>query len=404
MSSSIPSSSTSAVAGLRAYITLIRHGESMANVAHILQGQSDSPLTVYGTAQIEALGKYWRSQHEPAAGEQSGALPASSLSPLRKFPRTKAGPCSLLVASPVGRANKTADAIARNVIDETYGVSKKADFVKGKETSILDPDFEATLLEEIISTSDSFASSSGNGSSGESAKRRKPAYFLDRGLAERDFGHLESTKGGSAPAGYVRGTGAGESKLKFEERVRLVGSKWICLAWKAAKERRSRAEQLSGGGSSLENPFATVGKDGKPPADTEKRDRGPDVHIILVSHGLWISTFFFLFLGPDSKPAFAANTGQFTIELSEGARAGDLDGFFTSSKTAVAAPDPTPKSASTRSSSALPRIRMIITNELQHLSGVKRQRGGIGRLPEDGRQPKLSSFFGASPSKKPRSE
>ncbi len=43
-------------------ITLLRHGESEGNLAGVIQGQLDLPLTARGRQQAEALGKRWKAQ------------------------------------------------------------------------------------------------------------------------------------------------------------------------------------------------------------------------------------------------------------------------------------------------------------------------------------------------------
>lgn len=43
-------------------ITLLRHGESEGNLAGVIQGQMDLPLTSRGRQQAEALGKRWKAQ------------------------------------------------------------------------------------------------------------------------------------------------------------------------------------------------------------------------------------------------------------------------------------------------------------------------------------------------------
>ena len=319
---------------LRAYVTLIRHGESMANVAHILQGQSDSPLTVHGQAQIDALGKYWQNRQQS------------------KFPSKAEPRLSLLVASPIGRANNTANAIASRAISEAYAADLRPGLVKlsdhaGKDKSTLDPDFEETLLAQLSLTD---------------CPAEDVPYFLDRGLAERDFGTLESTKGGVAPSGYQRGSGKGEDRAVFQRRVRAVGQRWIDFAWRAAKARQ-QGRSVSG----------STGED--------TCNEHEPFHLVIVTHGLWLSTFLSLFLEPNAKPPFAANTGQFFLELG----GGQPPAFFSKRKRDA-----------DEEASDLPALRLIRANDVVHLAGVRRQKGGISRLPEDGSQPKLSAFFSAT--------
>lgn len=42
-----------------AILTLIRHGETTGNLNRLLQGVTDSPLTVFGQAQVDALARTW---------------------------------------------------------------------------------------------------------------------------------------------------------------------------------------------------------------------------------------------------------------------------------------------------------------------------------------------------------
>jgi 2,3-bisphosphoglycerate-dependent phosphoglycerate mutase len=44
------------------YFTFLRHAKSEANEQKVLQGQMNSPLTIEGVQQSEALGKYWSSE------------------------------------------------------------------------------------------------------------------------------------------------------------------------------------------------------------------------------------------------------------------------------------------------------------------------------------------------------
>ncbi len=67
-------------------IFLVRHGETEWNRARRYQGWSDSPLTARGIAQAEAIGHRLRALPEAAAAE--------------------------IVASPIGRARRTAQIIA----------------------------------------------------------------------------------------------------------------------------------------------------------------------------------------------------------------------------------------------------------------------------------------------------
>jgi len=66
-------------------IFLVRHGETEWNLAHRYQGWSDSPLTAAGIAQAEAIGRHLRTMPEATD--------------------------AAIVASPLGRARRTAEII-----------------------------------------------------------------------------------------------------------------------------------------------------------------------------------------------------------------------------------------------------------------------------------------------------
>ena len=70
-------------------ILLVRHGETEWNLQRRVQGRLDSPLTRRGVAQAEAIGRF------------VGNLPNAD--------------CARLLASPLGRATRTAEIIARHL-------------------------------------------------------------------------------------------------------------------------------------------------------------------------------------------------------------------------------------------------------------------------------------------------
>jgi broad specificity phosphatase PhoE len=70
-------------------LLLVRHGETEWNVQRRYQGRSDSPLTATGVAQAHAIGRL-----------------------LAQLPEAAAGP---IVASPLGRARRTAEIIRKHL-------------------------------------------------------------------------------------------------------------------------------------------------------------------------------------------------------------------------------------------------------------------------------------------------
>ena len=77
-----------------AYVTLIRHAQSIANTQRVLQGVANAPLSRRGTKQLKMLEEGWR----PTDGATNCyELPAPTM----------------IVSSPIGRALETAHAVAR---------------------------------------------------------------------------------------------------------------------------------------------------------------------------------------------------------------------------------------------------------------------------------------------------
>ncbi|CDW97262.1 hypothetical protein, partial [Sporisorium scitamineum] len=148
------------------------------------------------------------------------------------------------------------------------------------------------------------------------------ALIVDPGLAEKDFGWKESTRGGVHVAGYPKGHGSGESRTEFATRVYKVGLGWLNAASALACSSPASASTP---------------------------------HIVLVSHGMWISSFF---ICPSSDHN---HTGI-----------GD-DGCAEEQSGAV--------------------TELFRANDIRHLENVKRHKGGIGRGAFVNRQTKLSSLF-----------
>ncbi|CBQ68675.1 conserved hypothetical protein [Sporisorium reilianum SRZ2] len=294
-----------------AILTLIRHAETTGNLNRLLQGVTDSPVTVFGQAQIDALARTW-------ATTVAGAEATSAF-------QLDLPPPSLIVCSPIGRARKTAEAVHRACTDgESAGVFED-DIAEGSRIRV----------------------------AAKHALQPGLALVVDPGLVEKDFGWKESTRGGVHVAGYPKGQGSGESRTDFATRVFRVGLEWLNAA-SALASSSSRPEAIP--------------------------------HIVLVSHGMWISSFLSAhppttITQTSAQPGFlpfAANTGMFSLKVQP-----------RSSEAAAAVPK-------------RPVTELFRANDVRHLQHVKRQKGGIGRGAFGDKQTKLSSFF-AKPGTKPAS-
>lgn len=337
-------------------LTLIRHGETTANVARLLQGSTDSPLTVYGRSQVDALAASFYVA-SPTSDEQPRVLPRPSL----------------IVSSPLGRTQTTARAILR---------ASQNDREQGSQ-----PEKESRSLEMI----------------------------LDQGLAERDFGPRENSRAGAGAGGPLqgggggRGGGGGESKAAFRARVERVGTRWLQASGLfphhnngipqtsenenadagpiANTKTESQSESESDPSGNRKRKRARSDSPSSPPSPSPSPAPSPssETHVVLVTHGLWISTFLSLFLPHPSNQfvPFASNTGIFTLGLAP--------------SLSSSSPIPTSLPASLQQPQLKPSPLILLrTNDTTHLRSVKRQKGGIGSTAHDEKQRKLDSFFKCS--------
>ncbi|WFD33432.1 lysophospholipase [Malassezia cuniculi] len=176
--------------GPLAYITLIRHAQSRANVEHVLQGVADAPLSRTGTHQLKQLEEAWRS------GETSANM--------YDLPKP-----SMVVSSPIGRACHTAHAVARGA-----GLRSATGQADHHTPPMAPPD------------------------------DCQPQVVLDSGLCERNFGRAESTRKGVRVPGYTvpERVGRAESDSAFYKRAAREGGKW--LTWAADLGRSGTAPHL----------------------------------------------------------------------------------------------------------------------------------------------------------------
>lgn len=296
-----------------AYLTLIRHAESRANVERVLQGVTDAPLSLRGNEQLEALEAAWRAQEN---APNAFGLPSPHL----------------VVASPIGRAHKTGQAVARGC-----GLH---------DTQLGDITFRSPPAEPP-------------------AAQRHPALLIDSGLSERNFGSAECTRKGQLVSGYTKPPakeiGRADTHTSFHKKVTRAGDKW--LQWLVAVAEQ--AMHLEKNAHSQHDPTAEVGfgasreatpqeeavasreatpdaddhaaSDTKPSEDsgTQKSVMKPaeacrpnstaraspvvldPPHLVLVSHGQWIHTFLQAAI-PELRDTFyirSSNTGVFTLAL-----------------------------------------------------------------------------------------
>lgn len=308
-----------------ALLTLVRHAESIANAKRVLQGVCDAPLSPKGVMQLDKLRAAW-SPETDSDWENSLDLPKPSL----------------IVTSPIGRAKKTAAAIARGC-----GMQ---DLTEEDSTTFRTPPCEPPFV------------------------IRHNVVYIDSGLSERNFGRSECTKEKKAVPGFARlpqsELGRAETDREFYARVAKAGQKW--LDWlrefahrdqpqskisekkidkeevqqrkmtETAKMDGSEDEKEEKNGMKNEEHPTTDIKDQKIKRGLESVQHTNDTflgneghatnnqalssstdvfpHLVLVSHGLWINAFLRTYLpsichGAKSYYIRSNNTGMFTVGL-----------------------------------------------------------------------------------------
>lgn len=289
-----------------ALLTVIRHAQSRANVEHVLQGVTDAPLSAEGEAQLVKLEEAWRATD---AARNLYDLPTPHL----------------VVASPIGRARKTAAAVVRGLGMEV--------------TDVGDTTFRSPKAEVPDTT-------------------RHTHLVYDSGLSERNFGAAECTAKGKRVSDYERPPasfiGRADSNKSFHDRVKSASSKWLdwlvavaqreglardvpctqdvdsreatpdeCAAVALASEPRA-VEAIEAHALPKEE-LPRAAQHGAVPldADAPPPDKRPlpteatrDVpHLVLVSHGQWIHTFLRHAI-PELRNTFyvkSNNTALFTL-------------------------------------------------------------------------------------------
>jgi broad specificity phosphatase PhoE len=259
------------------YLTLIRHPETVANVAHLLQGSTNSPLSVHGQNQQNALVKAIELglEGDPKSKEQKQQQQQNMLG-VEENPLLSGCCPTQIWSSPLPRALNLAEAI------------KKA--------------FELRSSEEEI-----------------------PLVVRD-GLAEKSFGDKECTKGGKHVSGFPIGSKPSEGRGEWSRRVQIEG-----LAVVEAMTNNQSKEST---------------------------------HLVVITHGLWLSFFFTKFLKNMKHLPFADNTGIFTIATEK-----------------------------SHKDSSYGKFRIVCANNTSHLAGTKRQRGGIGSSASDKKQRTLGDMW-----------
>ncbi|KAI1381590.1 phosphoglycerate mutase-like protein [Hypoxylon crocopeplum] len=282
-------------------LLLIRHGESIDNVAGLYAGSRNSPLTNHGVLQIKRLGAHLVKRHEIL------------------------GPVKHVFTSTLQRAYQTAEAIV-----EAHGPSSR---------DALDTQ---TALKVC----------------------RLPE------LAEKDYGSFEGKKYGIK----IPGTASGLVQSDVETHDSMK-----------ARINRFLDFHLT------------------PIIDKHMSDK---VTVMVVAHGIILGVLLKSLL-ERFPPRLSLSTPQSSsrespAEFAAWSNTGVLQARLESNEAvsliSTAVTDAVPASSRER----LPCLTIEFTNNLDHLQGLKKTRGGIGSAKFDSRQRTMDSFF--NPSKKRKLE
>ncbi|KAI1091465.1 phosphoglycerate mutase-like protein [Rostrohypoxylon terebratum] len=285
-------------------ILLVRHGESIDNIAGLYAGSRDSPLTNHGVLQIKRLGAHLAKRQEAI------------------------GPIKYIFTSNLQRAFQTAEAVAEALLETKASSSN--------DTS------KSTTAVEVSRLSE---------------------------LREKDYGSSEGKKYG-------------------------------------VKTDRGANDQIQSDSESHESMRARVNRfvDSYliPIADT---DAPKDTTVLIVAHGIILGVFLKVLLerfppklalstsvSPSESVAWS-NTGvlQAKLQFSEDSPA--LDGNGKDVHVANSAVSDSTATPSVDSQKGALQLNIELTNDLEHLKGLKKTRGGIGSAQFDSRQRTMDSFF-----------
>ncbi|KAI2467796.1 phosphoglycerate mutase-like protein [Annulohypoxylon bovei var. microspora] len=297
-------------------VLLVRHGESVDNVAGLYAGSRDSPLTNHGVLQIKRLGAHLAKRQETI------------------------GPIKYIFTSNLQRAYQTAEAVAEAL---TEAQSSSSDDASRSQTPL-----EVSRLPQ---------------------------------LREKDFGSFEGkkygVKMGSSDDDQVQPDSESHESMRIRVN-RFMDSHLIPIT----------------------NTYVSE-----------------NITIVIVAHGIILGILLKVFLerfppkpalstphggGQDGLPEFTtwSNTGvlQAKLELSKNLPSMDSPSKAVPSVDSISSDGDTVSSIG--SHGKVLQLAVEFTNNLEHLNGLKKTRGGIGSAKFDSRQRTVDSFF--SPASKKR--
>jgi broad specificity phosphatase PhoE len=319
---------------------LIRHGETVDNVAGVYAGVRDSALTIHGVEQARRLGEHFA---------------------------TQAVAFDRIFASPLSRALKTAKAIQ---------TAQPVSTAKSDETASA-RSLEITQVKELIEQDFGFAEGMSFQARTDAKKTGREAY---RDRHKDDPGFVDV-----------------ESKDSIDIRADVFLDQHLLPLFKLTNESRPRAVAVVAHGILLSHLWRRL----LLRLPSKSVTVAPEVTairgtLVLQHLGGWSNTGYLQLAMTQDQPG----TGPVGVEAfqTKVPVIADTTEVVTDEaapeEQEIAAPEPedtAPEQSSRRISGWSTTI--VAVDRKDHLVGLKRQRGGIGRIAHDESQKKLTGFF-----------
>lgn len=358
-------------------ITLIRHPQTLANQAHLLQGSTDSDLSHLGQSQLEALRDNWSSLHK----DQVTLIISSPLGRTRKLAEALQG----AVFQPKDESlTSTSDGPSINNIVFRDGLkerdfgglesSRKGKYVpgfpKGKGSGETKDRFtkrvkeEAQFLLEVASGKRSLDQIT-TLDAGAEQSRRESSKIVD--INEKGKRKFQDDQSSSTLE-------ASPLKKQFNQSLDLQNEPIIPNSNQGETSNWNHFLPASSSSTSIQSQVSsssTPSQQSSNLASISISSSYPKsrTHILIITHGLWLSTFFKLH---NLNLPFASNTGVYTLSIHH----------------------EIPKSTFSTNPKEKLSLKVLKANDVRHLVGLSgTSSSGKSKDKFDPKQKKLESFF-----------
>lgn len=363
-------------------ITLIRHPQTLANQAHLLQGSTDSDLSPLGQSQLEALRDNWSSLHKDQV--------------------------TLIISSPLGRTVKLAEALQGAVFqrkDEpltSISDSPSTNNIVFRD-GLKEIDFGGLESSRKGKYVPGFPKGNGSGETKDRFTKRvkeEAQFLLEVASGKRSLDQVTTLDAGAEQSRresskIVEVNGKGKRKFQDDQsRSTLEASplkkqfnQSIDLQYEPLTLNSNQSETTKGNyflpeSSSSTSIQSQVSSSSSPSQQSSNLASisisssylKPRTHILIITHGLWLSTFFKLH---NLNLPFASNTGVYTLSVHH----------------------EIPKSTFCTNPKEKLSLKVLKANDVRHLAGLAgtsssgKSKDKFAVVGSDPRQKKLEVFF-----------